>query len=561
MHGWSLIKTLGVGWLLLALLLPGRMAQAQSGAVRGSTRVPPTASAVAITTVADTPGSLGVTLQATMDKGDPQRGGLVWDFGDGVREQGAGSRVHHTYAVPGTYMATVMVPSVAGRMAKGWVTVTVGTAEPPPPLELTVYAQPGVNADPLGVAFLVGVIGADAETVAVQWDFGDGAQDTESGVLAYHVYAASGTYTATVTVQAPDGRATSGTISVTVDDTVETPPAPPLELELYAQPGVLDDPLGVAFLVGVLGADAETVAVTWDFGDGAQDSNSGVLAYHVYAASGTYTATVTVQAPDGRATSGTISVLVDDTVETPPAPPLELELYAQPGVTDDPRGVAFYVGVLGADAETVAVTWDFGDGAQDTESGVLAYHVYAASGTYTATVTVQAPDGRATSGTISVTVDDMAAPPPVPPLELELYAQPGVTDDPLGVAFLAGVTGADAESLAVTWDFGDGTQDTESGALAYHVYAASGTYTATVTVQAPDGRAATGTITVTVDAAGTAAGGGWSQAVQAAPVLVPGVIASPQAIRRSLAQTEAIAAQTAAPTHSRCRRSTACVER
>ena len=85
---------------------------------------------------------------------------------------------------------------------------------------------------------------------------------------------------------------------------------------------------------------------------------------------------------------------------------------------------------------------------------------------------------------------------------VEGFADPTTGNAPLAVQFSA--TGADPDggALSYKWVFGDGAS--ALGSAPSHTYTTPGTYQAKVTVTDPDGKTATATVPVTVNAAGNA---------------------------------------------------------
>ncbi|MGD8807251.1 MAG: PKD domain-containing protein, partial [Chloroflexota bacterium] len=197
------------------------------------------------------------------------------------------------------------------------------------------------------------------------------------------------------------------------------------------------------------------VSYTWDFGDG--HFGSGQTASHDYAAAGTYTATVTA----GNALN---SQFAETTVVV--AEPIAGLAAASDSPTALGQSTAF-TATLGAGAGVgVEYTWDFGDG--HIGAGATTSHLYELPGNYLAQVTAINP---VSSQTAQTAVDVLR---PVSGLEA---ASSSPTALGAGTAFTATVSGGD--DLVYEWEFGDGAG--AFGAMANHTYAASGTYTATVT--------------------------------------------------------------------------------
>ena len=136
------------------------------------------------------------------------------------------------------------------------------------------------------------------------WDFGDGYSSTMQHPS--HTFAASGTYTVTLTVtdSLSDSAATSRTV------TAMAPNQPPAADFSFGASG-----LAVTFTDASTDADGTIASWLWNFGDGLSSTLKNPV--HTYAAGGSYTVTLTVT--DNRDGSDTISKGL--IVTAPPAPP------------------------------------------------------------------------------------------------------------------------------------------------------------------------------------------------------------------------------------------------
>ena len=118
-------------------------------------------------------------------------------------------------------------------------------------------------------------------------------------------------------------------------------------------------------------------------------------------------------------------------------------------------------------ADTVTVTWDYGDGSP-TETGASFSHNYATLGTYTVTATAADEDGGSRTASFQVNYRNLA---PLPVIAT-------TTSTPEGSVVTLTATASDpgGDTFEVEWDFGDGSP-TATGLSVTHTYADDNTYT------------------------------------------------------------------------------------
>jgi PKD repeat protein len=240
----------------------------------------------------------------------------------------------------------------------------------------------------------------------------------------------------------------------------------------------------------------------WAFGDGT--TGTGVTVSHVYRAAGTFTVRLTVKDAAGLVGTATTTVTVQSWTSTtaPSETPVavasapmtvwstqEATLSAQGSAAPDGRYLVYF-------------GWDFGDGT--TSSGYQVRHRYAATGTYSVTLTVRDNMGvTATARTTVTVVSSLANQPPVPAMTVPLTASvnEAVTFD--------GSASRDPDGTIArwVWSFGDrsnGWGDSESypqyafGSKVTHAYTYAGTFSVKLTVYDDKGASASKNATITV---------------------------------------------------------------
>jgi PKD repeat protein len=230
------------------------------------------------------------------------------------------------------------------------------------------------------------------------WKFTGAAKPTETtGPTTSHVFPGSGLFEASLTVFAKDGSSIGTSRMVVPGDegptsafsvsTAAPASASPVAFDASAS----SDP------------DGAIADYHWNFGDGSP-AGSGSSPAHVYAAPGTYA--VTLRVTDGSEQTAAITHMVE--VDEAPIAAFS----ASPATAGLP---VLFDGRASADVDgsIVAWSWDFGDGSA-AASGATVEHIYAAAGTYLATLAVT--DSAGHTGTVRQAVAVARAPALVSPI-------------------------------------------------------------------------------------------------------------------------------------------------
>jgi len=207
--------------------------------VIGGCFLTPNTAPIALFTVDRKDGVVPVTVQFDASASYDPDGSIrtyAWSFGDG--RAGNGMVASHTYAVAGTYTATLTVKD--GRWGKSTssavITVRATNAQPIAAFSInpsSAYPNQAVQFDASAS------YDPDGEIVSYEWSYGDGSSG--SGVTAVHSYPAEGTYAVTLTVSDQDGgqRTASGLVDVTIGSS-KTTVSRHYEWEYSGQPETCD---------------------------------------------------------------------------------------------------------------------------------------------------------------------------------------------------------------------------------------------------------------------------------------------------------------------------------
>ncbi len=218
--------------------------------------------------------------------------------------------------------------------------------------------------------------------------------------------------------------------------------------------------------------------------------------------SGTATQLQIAAAGDGFTALDTLFRVVEDTFTVGAGSVNQSPISQAGGPYSGAPGVAISFTSAGSsdpDGSIASYAWTFGDGGSSTAANPT--HAYSAGGSYTVSLTVTDNQGAIGSDQAAVTVSGggggNTAPTPVP-------GGPYGGQAGTAISFSsAGSTDPDGSIATYSWSFGDGG----SSALANpgHIYAAAGSFTATLTVTDNQGATGTAQAAVTVTPASSAA--------------------------------------------------------
>jgi PKD repeat protein len=237
-----------------------------------------------------------------------------WNLGDG--NSASGATVSHTYQLPGTYTATLVVTDTTGNNHQTSLAITVTEPPPPPPEPPTavISSSNAVGEAPYTISFDgSGSYSNQPPITSYTWDFGDGS--TASGVTVSHTYLTAGSYN--VALHITDS---AGLTAETSTPALITNPPPENQAPTAAFSVIMDSGDGYTIIFDGSASndpDGSLESFTWNFGDGT--TATGVTTQHTFPAAADYHVTLAVTDNLGKTatTTQTISIFQETDAVVP----------------------------------------------------------------------------------------------------------------------------------------------------------------------------------------------------------------------------------------------------
>jgi gliding motility-associated-like protein len=357
---------------------------------------------------------------------------VLWTFGDATSSTVI-SPVK-AYAAPGTYPVK-LVSNFGGCLDSITKNITV--------LPKPSSAFTGSPLNSCSVPHTVNFANSSAGAVSSQWFFGDGG--TSSANNPSHIYTTPGTYN--VMLVSTNASGCTDTLTRTAYVNIQLPVA---TINNLPQQGCA--PLAWTFNATVNSSDP-VVGYQWDFGDG--NTSTSISPTHTFAA-GIYDIQLIITTASGC--TDTVKVLQGIKATVKPVA----------AFSANPRDVCAKIPVAFQDLSTGTITnwlWFFGDGTSSTVQNPL--HAYQDTG-YFDVMLIVGNDGCFDTLVLNQYIHIK---PPIAIFSVDLDCNNHFTK-----TFTDQSIGADQWN----WDFGDGNTSTLQNPV--HTYAATGTYTVSLTV-------------------------------------------------------------------------------
>jgi PKD repeat protein len=305
----------------------------------------------------------------------------------------------------------------ANAFAPQDVTITTGqitVLAPPPVAKFTTSPAPAYAGHPVTFDGSASTAATGGKVVSYIWNFGDSTPPTTTSTpTTTHTYAASGSYTATLTVvddQGTDSQPASHAVRIAVD----RPTA-----QFTVKPATTTPGKTVAFNGSASkDPDGDSIAAyQWSFGDGTTLTTASATTTHIYNAIGTFKPTLTVL--DSRGNPST-TVTRTVTIKAPPGKPIGSFTFS-PAHPVIGQTVTFNASTS-TDPNGFPITsyrWSWGDAVYPTPpvtATPIATHAYSHSGTFIVRLVVTDSHGLKSVSIAHKVVVSRPLPPPPPRL-------------------------------------------------------------------------------------------------------------------------------------------------
>jgi PKD repeat protein len=361
-----------------------------------------------------------------------------WRFGDG--NTSTDSLPNYLYANSGTYNVLLVATSSKGCVDS--IEVTVDVFQTP----IADFTIPAGNCLQGPVSFTNTSTITPSATMLYDWEFGDA--DTSTTQSPTHTYGADGTYSVTLI-------STYSICSDTISKQVVLSPSP---VAAFTSSSVcLGD---TTKFTNSSTVSTGTMTYLWNFGD--NTTSTDVVPNHVYANSGSYNVKLVATSNNGCINSTTVSVAVfqtpiaDFTIPTGSCLQGEVTLTNTSTITP-----------------SVAMTYDWAFGDNQTSTNQSPSHTYGSEGTYDITL-ISSYSGCSDA----ISKEIIISPVPVVAFNSTSVCIGDTTK-------FTNSSSVSSGSLTYLWEFGDNM--TSTAVMPNHVYASSGTYSVLLVITSNTG--------------------------------------------------------------------------
>ncbi|QHT70535.1 PKD domain-containing protein [Rhodocytophaga rosea] len=365
----------------------------------------------------------------------------AWDFGDG--NTASGKNAAFAFSSEGIFPVTLTITDACGKMSDITKQVTItkrNTAD---------FNGPSISCSNESVLFEDASTSAGDVIKKWQWDFGDGQTSTQQN--PEHLFTEAGNFTVSLSITGASGCTETVTKSIIIKAGAF--------VDFMVENACLGNTTSFLNLTTFSPGTSE-LSREWNFGD--NTTSTDLHPTHNYAATGTYTVTLTVL----NNLNCTITKTKVITIRKKPVTDFSYALACSG------EAVNFLDGSISTDGSIKTWSWDFGDiesGTNNYSAAQQGSHIFAKAGTYKVKLKIETIYGCVDSLTKDITI--------IPSPQSAFAMQVNCTSKE--------VTFTDQSTFDSThpitnwyWDFGDNTTSQEQHPI--HTYSSAGDYTITL---------------------------------------------------------------------------------
>lgn len=380
----------------------------------------------------------------------------TWHFGDGIDVNTTSPFVSHAYTSAGDKHVILVVTDALGHMSSAALpTITVRETIGP---VAVLAASTLTGRAPLSVSFTGASSLPIGDISEYAFSYGDGGEDITDQPATEHVYTVPGTYEVTlqVTESGNPERIDATTVTLTVLPQDNLPHA-----DARSSVAAGKAPVEIFFDAGLSSDDKGIASYSWNFGDGspAVTGPNAKFTQYRYTTPGNYNAVLTVTDTAGQTAEATLPMQIT------PAP-----IHLANFIIRNDHGAAPETITLDATTPDTAgyifsYEWEV-DGEITAQRQPILHKTIPAAGEHTVTLRVSSGDGVVHSTTQTFTTAEMRA-------DVDFFY---AANSPVAASTVQFDAGAGAIGTSYSWDFGDGSEDTQTIPLSNHVYTRPGIY-------------------------------------------------------------------------------------
>ena len=438
-------------------------------------------------------GSVAITAVASSPEGRPLT--YSWNTTAGsISGSGNTATLNTSGAAAGTITVTCRVVDDQGRTASATTVVTVNAGGAPvsAPPTISCSANPSTATQGTNVAISAVASSPEGRPLTYTWNTTAGSISGSGNTATLSTSgAAAGTITVTCKVADDQGRTASATTVVTVNAPASNPPT----ISCSANPSTVTQGTSATITAVASSPEGRPLTYSWNTTAGSISGSGNTATLSTSgAAAGPITVTCKVADDQGRTASATTAVTINAPASNPPT----ISCSANPSTVTQGTNATITAVASSPEGRPLTYTWNATAGSISGSGNTATLSTSgAAAGSITVTCKVADDQGRTASATTAVTINAPASNPPT----ISCSANPSTVTQGTNATITAVASSPEGRPLTYTWNATAGSISGSGNTATLSTSgAAAGTITVTCKVADDQGRTASATTAVTVNA-------------------------------------------------------------